>query len=85
MESLVITVKEAAKILSQGHTKIHNSLQQDRAPFGYATKMESEWSYTISRAKLYDFLGIKYIATLEGLEIIKAPKELADSMSANEK
>ena len=44
--------------------------------------MESEWSYTISRAKLYDFLGIKYIATLEGLEIIKAPEELAGSTSA---
>ena len=44
--------------------------------------MENQWSYTISRAKLYDFLGIKYVATLEGLEIIKAPEELADSASA---
>ena len=85
MESLFVTVQEAAKILNQGYTKIHNSLQQGKVPFGYATKMENQWSYTISRAKLYDFLGIKYIATLEGLEIIKAPKELADSMSAKEK
>ena len=85
MESLFVTVQEAAKILNQGHTKIHNSLQQGNVPFGYATKMDNQWSYTISRAKLYDFLGIKYIATLDGLEIIKAPKELPDSMSAKEK
>ena len=30
MESLFVTVQETAKILNQGHTKIHNSLQQGK-------------------------------------------------------
>ncbi|BBA52030.1 hypothetical protein FV113G1_23800 [Fusobacterium varium] len=71
-----VSVEEAAKILGQGLEKVRRSLIQGVAPFGYAVKMGNQWSYHISRAKLYDYLGYEY-------EKEKAPEEPASSTSAN--
>ena len=71
-----VTVEEAAKILGQGVDKVRRSLIQGVAPFGYAVKMDNQWSFHISRYKLCDYIGIEYKKE-------KAPAEWLDSTSAN--
>lgn len=82
METYLVPVPEAAKLLNQAPTTIENSLRLGVAPFGYAVKLE-KWRYVISRAKLYDFLGIPYVWDMENGGIKKALQEAATSQSAN--
>lgn|GEM_PF-7002791 len=84
METYLVPVPEAAKLLNQANTTVENSLRLGVAPFGYAIKLE-KWRYVISRAKLYDFLGIPYVWDMENGGIKKAPEDLAGSTSAKAK
>lgn len=81
METYLVSVSEAAKLLNQANTTVENSLRVGVAPFGYAVKL-GQWKYVISRAKLYDFLGIPYVWDRENGGIKKALQEAGTSQSA---
>lgn len=51
-------VVECAKLLNKSPQFIRIGLQKGILPFGYAIKMSSVWSYHISEAKVYEYLGI---------------------------
>ena len=50
-------VKEAAKLLGKSEQFVRIGLQRGILPFGYAVKMSSKWTYHISEAKIYEYLG----------------------------
>lgn len=52
-----MTVKEAAGLLGKSEQFVRIGLQRGILPFGYAIKMSSRWTYHISEAKLYEYLG----------------------------
>ena len=52
-----MTVKEAAKLLQKSEQFIRVGLRHGILPFGYAVKMSSRWTYHISDAKVYEYLG----------------------------
>lgn len=52
-----MTVKECAKLLDKSPQFVRMGLQLGILPFGYAIKMSSKWSYHISEAKVYEYLG----------------------------
>lgn len=52
-----MTVKEAAKILGKSEQFVRIGLQRGILPFGYAVQMSSKYTYHISEAKLYEYLG----------------------------
>lgn len=52
-----MTVKEAARLLQKSEQFIIVGLQHGILPFGYAVKMSSRWTYHISDAKVYEYLG----------------------------
>lgn len=52
-------VIECAKLLNKSPQFIRIGLQRGVLPFGYAIKMSSIWTYHISEAKVYEYLGKK--------------------------
>ena len=52
-----MTVVECAKLLGKSPQFVRIGLQRGILPFGYAIKMSSVWTYHISDAKVYDYLG----------------------------
>lgn len=50
-------VAECAKLLDKSPQFVRMGLQLGILPFGYAIKMSSKWSYHISEAKVYEYLG----------------------------
>lgn len=52
-------VSECAKMLDKSPQFIRIGLQKGILPFGYAIKMSSKWTYHISEAKVYEYLGRK--------------------------
>lgn len=50
-------VAECAKLLGKSQQFIRIGLQRGILPFGYAIKMSSVWTYHISEAKVYEYLG----------------------------
>lgn len=50
-------VTECAKLLGKSPQFVRIGLQRGILPFGYAIKMSSVWTYHISEAKVYDYLG----------------------------
>lgn len=57
-----MSVKECSKLLGKSQQWVRIALQEQVVPFGYAVKMSSRWSYHISAAKVYEYLGIKQTA-----------------------
>lgn len=55
-----VTVKEAAELLEMSPQAVRVGLQRGVLPFGCAIKTSTIWTYHISRAKLYDYLGLSY-------------------------
>lgn len=53
-----ITVAEAAKKLDKSEQFIRVALQMGTAPFGFAARNKTRWSYHISPKKLAEYLGI---------------------------
>lgn len=51
-------VSECAKLLGKSEQFVRVGLQHGVLPFGVAVKMSSKWTYLISEAKVYDYLGI---------------------------
>ena len=50
-------VSECAKLLDKSPQFVRIGLQRSILPFGYAIKMSSRWTYHISEAKVYEYLG----------------------------
>lgn len=48
---------ECAKLLNKSPQFVRIGLQRGILPFGYAIKMSSVWTYHISDAKVYEYLG----------------------------
>ena len=53
-----MSVKECAALLGKSQMFVRCGLRDGKRPFGYAVKMSSKWTYHISAAKVYDYLGI---------------------------
>nr|DAZ10104.1 MAG TPA: helix-turn-helix domain protein [Caudoviricetes sp.] len=52
-----MTVTECAKLLGKSPQFVRVGLQRNILPFGYAIKMSTIWTYHISEAKVYEYLG----------------------------
>lgn len=50
-------VSECAKLLDKIPQFVRMGLQLGVLPFGVAIKMSSKWTYHISEAKVYEYLG----------------------------
>lgn len=57
-------VAECARLLDKSPQFVRMGLQLGILPFGYAIKMSSKWSYHISEAKVYEYLGIEKDETI---------------------
>lgn len=53
----MMTVTECAKLLGKSPQFVRVGLQRNILPFGYAIKMSTVWTYHISEAKVYEYLG----------------------------
>lgn len=53
-----ISVSEAAKRIDKSEQFVRVALQTGTAPFGFAAKNKSKWSYHISPKKLNEYVGI---------------------------
>ena len=54
-----MTVTECAKLLDKSPQFVREGLKRGILPFGVAIKMSSKWTYHISEAKVYEYLGKK--------------------------
>lgn len=52
-----VSVSDAAKLIGKGEEFVRISLQVGTAPFGFAVKNKSRWSYHISPKKLDEYIG----------------------------
>ena len=52
-----ISVAQAARILGKSEQFVRVSLQQGTAPFGFAVKNKTQYSYHISPYKLKEYIG----------------------------
>lgn len=52
-----VPIWKAAKLLNKSQEFIRISLQQGTAPFGFAAKKKTKWSYHISPKRLKDYIG----------------------------
>lgn len=50
-------VSECARLLGKSPQFVRMGLQLNILTFGYAIKMSSKWTYHISEAKVYEYLG----------------------------
>ena len=64
-----MSVKECAALLGKSQMFVRCGLRDGKLPFGYAVKMSSKWTYHISAAKVYDYLGIRQNAKRDTEEI----------------
>ena len=55
---MTMNVKECAELLGKSQKFVRCGLRDGIFPFGYAVKMSSRWTYHISAAKVYEYLGI---------------------------
>lgn len=55
-----MSVKECALLLGKSQMFVRCGLREGKFPFGYAVKMSSRWTYHISAAKVYEYLGITH-------------------------
>ena len=52
-----MTVVECARLLGKSPQFVRIGLQEKILPFGYAIKMSDRWTYHISDAKVFEYLG----------------------------
>lgn len=52
-----MNVTECAKLIGMSPQFVRIGLQRGVLPFGVAIKMSSKWTYHISEAKVYEYLG----------------------------
>ena len=52
-----VSVAQAAKLLGKGEEFVRVALQMGTAPFGFAAKTKTKWSYHISLKKLNEYIG----------------------------
>lgn len=54
---MILKVVECARLLGKSEQFVRIGLQRGILPFGYAIKMSTVWTYHISDAKVYEYLG----------------------------
>lgn len=54
---IILKVAECAQILGKSQQFVRIGLQRGILPFGYAVKMSTRWTYHISEAKVYEYVG----------------------------
>ena len=59
-----MNVIECAKLLDKSPQFVRIGLQRGVLPFGTAIKMSSKWTYHISEAKVYEYLGESKIQSM---------------------
>lgn len=59
MQTQSLTVKQAAQILGKSEQFIRIGIQRGILPIGSAVKLSTQWTYYISEAKLYDYVGYR--------------------------
>lgn len=52
-----LSIEEAALVMGKSKQFVRVGLQRGLLPFGTAVKMSSKWTYYISPAKFYDYVG----------------------------
>ncbi len=52
-----VSVEQAAKMLGKSEQFVRVALQMGTAPFGFAAKNKTVWSYHISPKKLTEYIG----------------------------
>lgn len=58
--NLTMKISEAAELLRVSPQTLRVGLQQNKFTFGTAIKTSSHYTYHISTAKLYEYLGLDY-------------------------
>lgn len=53
-----LTPAQTAKILGVGVQSVRVALQQGTAPYGYAARNKTRWTYHISPKKLNEYVGV---------------------------
>jgi transcriptional regulator with XRE-family HTH domain len=53
-----VSIADAAKKLNKSPQFVRISLQMGTAPFGFATRTSTRWSYHISYKKLNEYIGL---------------------------
>lgn len=53
-----VSVAQTAKIIGKGEEFVRGGLRMGTAPFGFAVRNKSRWSYHISPKKLNDYVGV---------------------------
>lgn len=53
-----VSVAQAAKIIGKGEQFVRVGLRMGTAPFGFAVRNKSRWSYHISPKKLNEYVGV---------------------------
>lgn len=64
-----MNVSECARLLGKSPQFVRIGLQRGILPFGYAIQMSSKWTYHISEAKVYEYLGENSNAVIRAPEI----------------
>ena len=52
-----VSIEQAARMLGKSKQFVRVALQKGIAPFGFAVKMSSKWTYHISPEKLNDYIN----------------------------
>lgn len=58
-ETKSLTIHEAAEIMGKSDQFVRLGLQMGILPFGSAVKLSTKWTYYISPARFYEYVGIK--------------------------
>lgn len=53
-----VSVSDAAKIIGKGEEFVRSGLRMGTAPFGFAVRNKTRWSYHISPKKLNEYVGV---------------------------
>lgn len=54
-----VSIKDCAKVIGKGEEFVRVALQTGKAPFGFAVKNKSTFSYHISPKKLNEYMGVQ--------------------------
>lgn len=54
-----LSIKQAAEIVGKSQQFVRLGLQRKEFPFGTAVKLSTKWTYYISPARFYEYVGIE--------------------------
>lgn len=54
-----LSIKQAAEIMGKSQQFVRLGLQRKEFPFGNAVKLSTKWTYYISPARFYEYVGVE--------------------------